>query len=97
VGDATHCLRRVDLDLTLADQDGKIHHDGQIWSRALYDIHNALGRTTADRIILTAQFSFQVDTSFEDAALATVAAAQSIAGNGAAVKVQKAFEARGIL
>jgi zinc metalloprotease ZmpB len=97
VGDAIHCLRRVDLNLTLADQNGRIHHDGQIWSRALYDIHNTLGRTTADTIILTAQFSFQVDTSFEDAALATVAAAQSIAGNGAAGKVRKAFEARGIL
>lgn len=97
VGDATHCLRRVDLNLTLADQDGRIHDDGQIWSRALYDIHNTLGRTTADKIILQAQFSFHVDTSFKDAALATVAAARSIAGKAAGLKVQRAFHARGIL
>ena len=97
VGDAVHCLRRVDLDLTVDDQTGGIHHDGQIWSRALYDIHNALGRETADRIILQAQFDFGVDPSFAEAAQATVDAAESIAGHGAAVKVEKAFEDRGIL
>ena len=92
-----HCLRRVDLDLTVADADGRIHHDGQIWSRALWDIHGALGRTTADRIILEAQFSFAPDTSWRDAALDTVAAAQALGGPGAAVKVRRAFEDRGIL
>ncbi len=92
-----HCLRRVDLDLTVADFNGRIHHDGQVWSRALYDIHNTLGRTTADTIILQAQFSFATNTSFAAAALATVAAAQEVAGQGAAVKVRKAFEDRGIL
>ena len=97
VGDPVHCLRRVDLDLTVDDQTGEIHHDGQIWSRALYDIHNALGRQTADRIILQAQFAFGVDPSFAEAAQATVDAARSIAGQGAAVKVRKAFQERGIL
>jgi len=97
VGDAVHCLRRVDLDLTVADQTGAIHHDGQIWSRALFDIHGALGRQTADKIILQAQFAFGVDPSFADAARATVDAARSIAGQGAAVTVRNAFEDRGIL
>jgi hypothetical protein len=97
VGDAVHCLRRVDLDLTLDDQTGKIHHDGQIWSRALYDIHNALGRETADTIILQAQFDFGVDPSFAEAAQAMVDAAEAVAGHGAAIKVRKAFQDRGIL
>jgi thermolysin metallopeptidase-like protein len=97
VGDPVHCLRRVDLDLTVDDQTGDIHDDGQIWSRALYDIHNALGRQTADRIILQAQFAFGVDPSFAEAAQATVDAARSIAGQGAVVKVRKAFQDRGIL
>jgi hypothetical protein len=96
VGDAVHCLRRVDLDLTVDDQTGRIHHDGQIWSRALYDIHNALGRETADTIILQAQFDFGVDPSFAQAARATVDAAEAIAGHGAAIKVQNAFRDRGI-
>jgi thermolysin metallopeptidase-like protein len=97
VGDAVHCLRRVDLDLTVDDQTGRIHHDGQIWSRALYDIHNELGRTTADQIILQAQFDFGVDPSFAAAAQATVDAAEAIAGHGAAKQVERAFEDRGIL
>jgi hypothetical protein len=97
VGDAVHCLRRVDLDLTVDDQTGGIHHDGQIWSRALYDIHNALGRETADTIILQAQFDFGRDPSFAEAAQATVDAAEAIAGQAAAVKARKAFEDRGIL
>jgi hypothetical protein len=97
VGDAVHCLRRVDLDLTVDDQTGAIHHDGQIWSRALFDIHNALGRRTADRIILQAQFDFGVDPSFAEAAQATVEAAESMAGHAAAVTVRNAFEDRGIL
>ena len=92
-----HCLRRTDLDLTVADENGRIHHDGQIWSRALWDIHQWLGRATADTIILEAQFSFAPDTSFADAALATVAAAERVAGHGAAVKVERAFQDRGIL
>jgi hypothetical protein len=92
-----HCLRRVDLDLTVEDATGGIHHDGQIWSRALWDIHRALGRAAADRIILEAQFSFAPDTSWEDAALDTVAAARALGGNGAAVKVRRAFEGREIL
>ena len=69
----------------------------KIWSRALFDIHDALGRRTADRIILQAQFGFGVDPSFAEAARATVDAATLIAGSGAAVKFRKAFEDRGIL
>jgi hypothetical protein len=93
-----HCLRRVDTNLTISDAKGQDpHFDGQIWSRALWDIQKALGRTTADRIILEAQFSFAPDTSFVDAALDTVAAAQALNGGSAATKVRKAFQGRGIL
>jgi hypothetical protein len=97
VGDPEHCLRRVDLDLTVDDETGAIHHDGQIWSRALFDIHNALGREAADRIILQGQFGFGKDPSFAQAARATVQAAETIAGHGAALKVRKAFQDREIL
>jgi hypothetical protein len=92
-----HCLRRVDLDLTVEDQSGGIHHDGQIWSRALWDMQDSLGRATADTIILEAQFSFTPDTSFRDAALDTVAAAKALYGKTAEQKVRKAFQDRGIL
>ncbi len=92
-----HCLRRVDLNLhypeDLADQ---VHADGRIWSRALWDIRNALGHTLADRIILEAQFDFAPNTSMPAAAQATHVTAQEF-GNKAATAVRRAFEARGLL
>jgi Zn-dependent metalloprotease len=92
-----HCLRRVDRDLHYpADLNGEVHHDGQIWSRALWDIRNALGPTTADTIILQGSFDFP-GTTMTDLANRTVLAAQGLYGNGAATKVKKAFQARGIL
>jgi hypothetical protein len=95
--DRPFCLRRVDLDLTMADRNGRIHHDGQIWSRALWDIHNALGRTNADTLILTAQYDFNPATTFRDAALNTVDAARTLYGRHAAGVARHAFEDRGIL
>src|SRR5581483_6256589 len=71
-----HCLRRVDGNKHYPeDVRGEVHADGEMWSRALWDIHNALGDTKASTLIIDAQFDFAVDTSFHDAALATVAAA----------------------
>jgi zinc metalloprotease ZmpB len=93
-----HCLRRVDRNLHYpADLNGAVHHDGQIWSRALWDIRNALGHVKADTIILEAQFQFAPDTSMPAAAQVTVAAAQSLYGNAAANAVRAAFQDRGIL
>src|SRR6185295_6039356 len=54
-----HCRRRVDRNLLYpADLNGDVHHAGQIWSRALWDIRNELGHVEADPIILEAQFQF---------------------------------------
>jgi hypothetical protein len=93
-----HCLRRVDLDLHYPeDLNGRIHHDGQIWSRALWDIRDRLGNVKADTLILEAQFSFAADTSMPDAARVTVAAAERLYGKGVANAVERAFKARGIL
>jgi len=93
-----HCLRRVDTNLHYpSDLSGEVHHDGQIWSRALWDIRNALGHVKADTIILEAQFQFAPDTNMPDAAQATVNAAQSLYGSAEANTVRAAFQARGIL
>jgi len=92
-----HCLRRVDTNLHYPeDLNGRVHHDGQIWSRALWDIRSALGHIKADTIILQAQFDFP-GTTMTDLANRTVAAAQSLYGNAAAKAVRAAFQARGIL
>ena len=93
-----HCLRRVDTDLHYpGDLNERVHHDGQIWSRALWDLRNKLGNVKADTIILEAQFAFAPDTSMPAAAEATVAAAQRLYGKQAAKIVRGVFEAHGIL
>lgn len=94
----SHCLRRVDGNKHYPeDVAGEVHADGELWSRALWDIRGALGATTADTIILEAQFSFASDTTFAQAAAATVAAAQNLYGTRAARATTAAFAARGIL
>ena len=93
-----HCLRRVDGNLHYPeDLNGRVHHDGQIWSRALWDIRNALGHVKADTIILEAQFQFAPDTTMPAAAEETVNAAQSLYGTAEANAVLKVFQDRGIL
>jgi hypothetical protein len=93
-----HCLRRTDLnlrypgDLDLQD----VHFSGQIWSRALWDIRNAVGARTADTVILEAQFGLP-DPTMPQLARSTVAAAQRLYGASVAKKVTAAFQARGIL
>ena len=94
----SHCLRRVDESKHYPeDMVGEVHADGEIWSRALWDIRNALGATLADTIILESQFSFAADTTFAQAAAKTVATAQTLGGSTAAQAVTAAFTARGIL
>ncbi len=93
-----HCLRRVDLDLHYPeDLNGRIHHDGQIWSRALWDIRGELGHVKADTLIFEAQFNFAADTSLPAAAQATVNAAEYLYGKATAKIVTAVFQARGIL
>jgi Zn-dependent metalloprotease len=68
-----------------------------IWSRALWDIRNALGHVKADTIILEGIFGFDPYTAMPAAAEATVEAAERLYGKAAAKTVSRAFQARGIL
>jgi len=92
-----HCLRRVDTNLHYPeDLNGEVHHDGEIWSRALWDIRQALGHVKADTLILQGQFDMPNPT-MPELANSTVAAGQTLYGASAAKKVRDAFVARGIL
>ena len=94
---APHCLRRVDENLHYPENlVGRVHADGRIWSRALWDIRNAIGHVKADTVILEGQFDFEA-TTMTELARRTVAAAQRIYGNATANQVRAQFEARGIL
>jgi Zn-dependent metalloprotease len=92
-----HCLRRTDTNKTVEDQTGEIHDDGEIWSRALWDMNRLLGRDRANTVILEAQFSYSPATSWEAAARTTVATARALYGPRAARRTYAAFWARGIL
>lgn len=92
-----HCLRRVDTNLHYpGDLNGRVHHDGMIWSRALWDIRAAIGSTQADTVILHAHFGMP-DPTMPELAARTVAVAKDLYGNGVANKAKAAFVARGIL
>ena len=85
----------------MADRIGEVHADGQIWSRALWDIRKAyvgLGKTTAawDTTLIDSQFGYAADTSFSAAAKATYQTALARDGAAAGAAVKAAFAARGI-
>lgn len=92
-----HCLRRVDSNLHYPENlVGQVHADGRIWSRALWDIRNALGNVRADTVILEGQFNFG-GTTMTQLATNTVAAANRLYGASVASTVRAKFVERGIL
>lgn len=92
-----HCLRRIDRNLRYpADLRGQVHFDGQIWSRALWDIRRAIGHVKADTVILEAQFGFP-GTTMSALAAATVETARQVYGNAVAAQVRTVFVDRGLL
>lgn len=98
---APHCLRTLTSGLTTADMTGEVHHDGQIWSQALWEIRQdypGLGKTTQawDTTLVLSQFSYAADTSFSAAAQATYLTALARDGVPAADAVKARFAARGI-
>ena len=89
-----HCLRRLDEDKHYPeDVEDEVHADGEMWSRALWDARNYVGDArTADRIIINAQFDFAPDTTFAEAANATIAKAGANAN-----AFRRAFRERGFI
>jgi hypothetical protein len=93
-----HCLRRVDGTKRYPEDllhPREVHADGEIWSRALWDIRRALGASLADTIIIRAQFGFTTDISMPAAAARTIATA-GLYGRAAQKAVTTAFAARGL-
>jgi zinc metalloprotease ZmpB len=90
-----HCLRRLDAGLMYpADLNGRVHHDGMIWSQALWDFRTAVGHVHADTAILWGQMGW-TGTTMPELAQRIVDRAESLYGQGAAAFA--AFHARGIL
>src|SRR5262249_50188509 len=92
------CWRRLDTNLTNADFDPRDPHgSGQIYSGALWDITQGLGRIRATRAIIEANFSLTPRATFRSGADATVAAVRDLYGDPAAAIAQQAFADRGIM
>ena len=91
------CLRRIDENLHYPENlTGRVHADGRIWSRALWDIRKAVGNVIADTVILEGQLDFD-GTAMPQLATRTVNAAQNLYGPAVAAQVRAAFQDRGIL
>jgi Fungalysin metallopeptidase (M36) len=96
-----HCLRRVDRNKIFPrDMDFEQHDDGEIWSRALFDINHALGRDRANKLILESQFQWTPAETFRQGADVMVKVAKTLydpTDPTASAQVRAAFDARGIL
>ena len=70
------CFRQADTNLTHDDlvPAGDPHTNGQIWSRALWDLLNSIGRTTTDRLVIQSHFNVPNAPTMKQAADATVTA-----------------------
>ena len=92
-----HCVRRTDTDKTWSGTpDGDPHADGEIWSAALWDINQQLGRDEATLIILEAQYWMTPKIGFQDAAATTIQTAEQFFTTGEADVVKEAFASRGL-
>ena len=70
------CKRRVDTAKHYPESMvGEAHRDGEIWSGALFAIHNSLGRARADKVILQSMFLVTPNALMNDVANAIVTAA----------------------
>ncbi|HET7872294.1 MAG TPA: M36 family metallopeptidase, partial [Terriglobales bacterium] len=92
------CLRRLDSNKRYPkDIVKEVHADGEIWSACLWQIRLAMGRTPADKLILSHHFLLQRDASFEDAAHALLQADQRLSGGTHKAVISDIFVRRGIL
>jgi hypothetical protein len=92
-------LRYVDWDWTFDDfQDAEEleHSNGEIWSATLWDVRDALGRETADRIIVESHFQLDGFTSFARGARAILDADEHINGGNNRTRLRAIMEDRRI-
>ena len=94
------CLRRVDEKLTFESfdhtADADEHENGQIWSAALWEIWQAVGRDVADRIIVESHFQLDGYTTFARGARAIIDADRNLHGGRHGTVLRQIFRRRGI-
>lgn len=90
--------RRVDSNKHYPeDMHNEVHDDGEIWSRCLWDIQNAIGADTALQLVLESHFYLTPYANFEDGANAIVQADLNLYSGAHVMAIGQAFVDRGIL
>lgn len=91
-------LRRVDGNkIYPTDLVGQVHADGEIWSRALWDLNANMGGSYADQLILEHHFMLPAGATMPTAANTILQANQNINGGANLAQVRHPFVERGIL
>jgi hypothetical protein len=92
------CLRRLDNDWTYDDfdPDDDEHDNGEIWSAALWDVRERLGRRTADRLIVESHFQLDGFTTFARGARAILDADRNLNGGANGKALRQVFRSRRI-
>jgi Zn-dependent metalloprotease len=91
-------LRRLDSAKKYPqDIDHEVHDDGEIWSACLWQIRAAVGRKTADKLIIAHHFLVNRRASFADAANALITADKNLNGGANEGVIRGVFKQRGIL
>jgi uncharacterized repeat protein (TIGR01451 family) len=95
------CLRRVDGNKQYPDDyvgnPNTLHSDGEIWSRALWDLRQALTATVADQLVFEHHFLVPCQASMPDAANQILQADINLNGGANDAAIRIAFCDRGIL
>ena len=94
------CVRRLDSPFTYETFDhspGDHEHDnGEIWSAALWQVREALGRTKADRVIVDSHFQLDGFTTFARGARAILDADRNLHRGENEAALLRVFRRRGI-
>ena len=98
----TNCLRRVDSNKTMADYDrsetaGVEHRNGAIWSSALREIHDRIGRAVTDTIVIESLFGAPPRPTFAVMAERMLQADRLLYGGVHAADICGAMLTRGIV
>ena len=97
-GSTPPCLRRVDgMKIYPGDLVGQVHADGEIWSRALWDMRSLIGATSADTLALEHHFALPAAATMETAALHVLQADCNLNAFANESPIRDAFCDRGIL
>lgn len=97
-GDEPPCLRRLDSNKKFPkDLKGEVHDDGEIWSACLWELRGALGRKTADQLVIAHHFLLSRKAKFEDAAKALITADKQLNQGRNETAIRDVFVRRGIL